>query len=202
MKHSYSHRTRSKSYDERTSLIAIILLTGTIYAHRIGLPRAIPPILWVIGIIGLLFAIKFSFKTLKRILTRKKMHSPSMKLIDSMTGLEFERCVASLLKHQGYTDIRLTEKYDYGVDIIATKDDIRWGIQVKRYSGLVNADAVRQVVTALKKYDCDKAMVITNSTYSLVAKDLASCNNCVFCGYMSVSFSFFLVYSYNSIRGI
>lgn len=102
-----------------------------------------------------------------------------MKLIDNMTGLEFERYIANLLKHHGYTNVRLTEKYDYGVDIIAEKDGIRWGIQVKRYSGLVKADAIRQVVTALKKYDCDRAMVITNSTYSMVAKDLASFNNCV-----------------------
>jgi restriction system protein len=102
-----------------------------------------------------------------------------MKLIDKMTGLEFERCIAGLLKKQGYISVKLTEKYDYGVDIIAVKDGITWGIQVKRYSGLVKADAVRQVVTALKKYDCDKAMVITNSTYSMVAKDLANCNNCV-----------------------
>ena len=96
-----------------------------------------------------------------------------------MTGLEFERCIAGLLKQQGYTNVRLTEKYDYGVDIIAEKDGIRWGIQVKRYAGLVKADAIRQVVTALKIYNCDRSMVITNSTYSMVAKDLASCNNCV-----------------------
>ncbi len=179
MTHSYSRRTRSKSYDERTSLVTIILVVGTIYAHRIGLSRAIFPILCVIGIIGLLSAIKFSYKTSKRILIRGVMHNPSIKLIDKMTGLEFEHWVAGLLKNQGYTGVRLTEKYDYGVDIIADKDGIRWGIQVKRYSGLVKADAVRQVVTALKKYDCDKAMVITNSTYSMVAKDLASSNNCV-----------------------
>jgi restriction system protein len=102
-----------------------------------------------------------------------------MKLIDKMTGLEFEHCVAGLLKNQGYTNVRLTEKYDYGVDIIATKNDATWGIQVKRYSGLVKANAVRQVVTALKKYKCDRPMVITNSIYSNVAKDLAECNNCV-----------------------
>jgi restriction system protein len=107
------------------------------------------------------------------------MHNPSIKLIDKMTGLEFERCVAGLLKNQEYTNIRLTEKYDYGVDIIAIKDGITWGIQVKRYSGLVKADAVRQVVTALKKYKCDRPMVITNSIYSNVAKDLAECNDCV-----------------------
>ncbi|HUY53138.1 MAG TPA: restriction endonuclease [Candidatus Dormibacteraeota bacterium] len=96
-----------------------------------------------------------------------------------MIGLEFERYVAGLLKTHGYTNVELTKHFDYGVDIIAEKDGTRWGIQVKRYSGLVKADAVRQVVTALKKYNCERSMVITNSTYSIVAKDLASCNNCV-----------------------
>ncbi|HVC35974.1 MAG TPA: restriction endonuclease [Candidatus Dormibacteraeota bacterium] len=179
MTHSYSRRTRSKSYDERTSLVAIILITGTLYAHRIGLYKAIFPIVWIIGLIGLLFAIKYTYKTSKRILKCRKTNNPSMKLIDRMAGIQFEHRVAGLLKNQGYTNVRLTEEYDYGVDIIANKDGITWGIQVKRYSGLVKADAVRQVVTALKKYDCDRAMVITNSIYSMVAKDLASRNNCV-----------------------
>jgi HJR/Mrr/RecB family endonuclease len=178
MTHSYSRRTRSKTYDERTSLVAIILIVGTIYAHIIGLSKAIFPTIWIIGFIGLLLAIRFSIKTLKRILKRRKMHNPTMQLIDRMTGLEFERCIAGLLKHQGYTNVRLTEKYDYGVDIIAEKDDIRWGIQIKRYSGQVKADSVRQVVTALKKYHCDRSIVITNSKFSKVAKDLASCNDC------------------------
>jgi HJR/Mrr/RecB family endonuclease len=102
-----------------------------------------------------------------------------MKLIDKMTGLEFEHCVAGLLKNQGYTNVRLTEEYDYGIDIIAIKDGIRWGIQVKRYSGLVKADAVRQVVTALKIYKCDRSMVITNNHFSKVATTLAGSNNCV-----------------------
>jgi restriction system protein len=84
-----------------------------------------------------------------------------------------------LLCTQGYGAIRLTEKYDYGVDIIAVKDSITWGIQVKRYNGLVKANAVRQVVTALRKYRCDRAMVITNSIYSRVAKELAQSNDCV-----------------------
>ena len=179
MTHSYSRRTRSKSYDERTSLVFIILITGTLYAHRIGLYEAVFPILWIFGLIGLLFAIKYTYKTSKIILNHRKMYSPSMKLIDKMTGLEFERCIAGLLKQHGYTNVRLTEEYDYGVDIIAIKDGIRWGIQVKRYSGLVKADAVRQVVTALKIYNCDRSMVITNSNYSKVAIDLAKSNDCV-----------------------
>ena len=69
--------------------------------------------------------------------------------------------------------------YDTDVDIIATKDNIRWGIQVKRYSGLVKAEAVRQVVTGLRVYGCDRAMVITNSVFSRVAIQLANSNECV-----------------------
>ena len=99
--------------------------------------------------------------------------------IDTMEGLDFEKYVASILKKQGYSNIRLTEQFDYGVDIIATKDGIRWGIQVKRYSGLVKAEAVRQVVTGLRVYGCDRAMVITNSFFSRVAVQLADSNDCV-----------------------
>ncbi len=99
--------------------------------------------------------------------------------IDTMDGLAFEKYVANLLEQQGYSNISLTEQYDYGVDIIATRDGICWGIQVKRYSGLVKAEAVRQVVTGLRVYGCDRAMVITNSVFSRVAVQLADSNDCV-----------------------
>lgn len=97
--------------------------------------------------------------------------------IDAMDGVEFERYVARQLSKCGYTNICLTEKYDYGVDIIASKDGIRWGIQVKRYTGLVTADAVRQIVAGLRIYDCDRGMVITNSISSSVALRLANANS-------------------------
>jgi len=93
--------------------------------------------------------------------------------------LEFEKYLVVLLRQQGYKSIHLTEKFDYGVDIIAVKDGIKWGIQAKRYKGLVDVDAVRQVVTALAKYHCQRSMVITNSYYTEFAKELARCNNCV-----------------------
>jgi len=96
-----------------------------------------------------------------------------------MNGLEFEEYVAELLECNGFYNVSLTEQYDYGVDIIAEKDGIRWGIQAKRYSGIVGADAVRQVVTGIRLYSCDRAMVVTNSTYGDFAKKLAAGNDCV-----------------------
>lgn len=99
--------------------------------------------------------------------------------IDSMDGLAFERYVADLLYANGFHRVSLTERYDFGVDIIAEKDGVRWGVQVKRHAGLVKASAVRQVVTGLRMYGCHRAMVITNSTFSATAQRLAKGNDCV-----------------------
>ncbi|HEU4965946.1 MAG TPA: restriction endonuclease [Candidatus Saccharimonadales bacterium] len=110
---------------------------------------------------------------------RRKLQALSMVDIRIMDGLVFEKYVAELLRNRGYTNIILTEKYDYGVDIIAVKDGVRWGIQVKRYSKMVRAEAVRQVVTALNHYKCQRSMVITNSTFSRPAQSLAASNDCI-----------------------
>jgi len=176
----YYGKTRHSSRSDKDAIFPLfIILACLAYTHKsltLKAEHLIPTVLIiVIGVISLTIAIKLIF----RIPQYFKRNNPNLAAIDNMTGLEFERYVARLLKSKGYNNIRLTEEYDYGIDIIAEKDGIRWGIQVKRYSGLVSADAVRQVITALKKYDCDRAMVITNSTYSMVAKDLARCNNCV-----------------------
>lgn len=102
-----------------------------------------------------------------------------LRYVDGMDGVDFEHYIAQLLRKNGFHRVSLTQRYDFGVDIVAEKDGVRWGIQVKRYSGLVKAAAVRQVVTGLRIYDCERAMVITNSTFSAVAQRLAKANDCV-----------------------
>lgn len=109
---------------------------------------------------------------------QRKLRALDIAAIDIMDPLEFERYVARLLAHQGFRDITLTERYDYGIDIVAKKNGITWGVQVKRYSNLVKAEAVRQTVTALIRYKCDRGMVVTNSIFSRPAKELANDNRC------------------------
>ena len=171
-----SYRRRS---DDHVGFILIILVASAVWAHRAVFTRVehLLPVIWIVmaGIAGLVVITKFGI----RINKNRRLHRADLIHIDNMTGLEFETYVAHMLRIKGYKKVRLTEKYDLGVDIIATRDGVTWGIQVKRYSGLVKADAVRQVVTALRKYDCDKAMVITNSIYSKTAQELARCNGCV-----------------------
>lgn len=116
----------------------------------------------------------FDFRSMFRAWKTRKM-----KDIDEMSGIQFERYIAKMLKRHNFADIQITEYYDYGVDIIAKKNGVTWGIQTKRYSNQVKADAVRQVYSALKHYKCDRGMVITNNTFTNPAKKLAEENHII-----------------------
>jgi len=129
---------------------------------------------YILFIIGALILINILLR-LRRYIKYKLSH------VDTMTGLEFEKYVAKYLQKQGYKT-KLTEKYDLGIDIVAIKDGVRYGVQIKRHKGVVGANAVRQAVTALNIYNCDSAMVITNSYFSKTAIKLAESNNCILLG--------------------
>jgi HJR/Mrr/RecB family endonuclease len=147
-----------------------VILAGVVITYRTF-------VLYTLVIVASLVMLRLSLslyrKMLNVVVNRRLIH------VDDMDDIEFETYIAGVLKSQGYTNVKLTEKYDYGVDIIAVKDGIRWGIQVKRYSGPVKADAVRQVVSGLRIYGCDRAMVITNSIFNGVAVRLADSNGCI-----------------------
>lgn len=166
--------------------ILVLLLIAAVYSYWAKYHEQIIYAALVILAIVCLIVIRKPLRSLWQVWHRKRNGTkitystvePTID-VDTMTGIEFEHYVAKLLEERGYTDIKLTERYDLGVDIIARKGGIIWGVQVKRSSGMVKAIAVRQVVTALKHYGCDRAMVITNGTYSRPAINLAKSNNCV-----------------------
>lgn len=162
-----SRRSRAQSSD--ATFVIIVLIGAAAWTHRAELERIAYIALIILGCILIL---RLGWKLLAY---RRNAKSRS---VDNMNSLEFEQYVARLLRSNGYHNVSLTEKYDLGIDIIAEKDGVRWGVQVKHYSGLVKASAVRQVVTGLKMYNCDRAMVVTNSTYSATARRLAVGNDC------------------------
>lgn len=174
--HRHNRRKYSKDSTEHILFISVILLAAIFYSKDriIRDYGIIKPTLIIILTLGLILSIAF----LKKFVVHAPTHKLLKSSIDNMSGIEFERYVAKLLIRQGYKHIKLTEHYDLGVDIIAEKGNQLWGIQVKRYSGLVKIAAVRQVVAALNHYGCDRAMVITNNNFSLQAINLAKSNNC------------------------
>lgn len=94
-----------------------------------------------------------------------------------MTGHEYEQAVGEYLLCHGYDNVSVTKgSGDFGVDIVAQNDEGKVAVQCKYYSGKVGLEAVQQVVAGMAVYDCDSAMVVTNSTFTPAAKQLAEIN--------------------------
>lgn len=97
--------------------------------------------------------------------------------IDKMDGVDFENFAAKWLKYNGYRDIRTTPvTADYGVDLLARRDGVLYGIQCKRYSGNVGISAVQQISAGIAYYECDKGIVFTNSELTRSAQNLSEAN--------------------------
>ncbi|WP_319434058.1 restriction endonuclease [Mycobacterium sp. RTGN5] len=98
--------------------------------------------------------------------------------VDAMTGVEFERYVAAVLRGLGYA-VELTRATgDFGVDLIVTRDGIRTAVQCKRQSRVVNGAAVQQVVAGAAVHDCSATMVVSNHRYTRAAEQLAEVHGC------------------------
>lgn len=99
--------------------------------------------------------------------------------IDLMTSGEFEIFVGELFKKIGYKSTVTKASGDQGIDVIAEKNGVRFGIQAKCYSNKVSNSAIQEVVAGISFYKCDKAIVITNNFFTNSAIQLAKANNVV-----------------------
>lgn len=94
--------------------------------------------------------------------------------IDGMDGYKFEHFCAEILKMNGFSNIRITPaSRDQGVDILANKDGIRYAIQCKNYSNPLGNKSVQEVNAGKIFYDCHVGVVMTNSTFTSSATELA-----------------------------
>ncbi len=99
-------------------------------------------------------------------------------LLDSLTGVEFERYLMKLLKEHGFDDVRTTVATgDQGADLVARLNGRTIVIQAKRYQGSVGNRAVQEVAGAVRYYGADEAWVITSGTFTPSAKELAQAND-------------------------
>ena len=91
-----------------------------------------------------------------------------------MDGYQFEYQCAAILKRKHFSKIEVTKSSgDQGVDIIAYKHRKKYGIQCKYYTYPVGNKAVQEAYAGANFYDCDKAMVMTNTTFTRSASELA-----------------------------
>lgn len=104
----------------------------------------------------------------------KRFSRAQVETIDNMDGFEFEKYTKYLLEKNGYANVKLTQKYgDQGIDVIAQKGHVKIGIQCKRWKKKVGNKAVQEVHAGIGYYSLDKGIVLTNSSFTNSAKDLA-----------------------------
>jgi HJR/Mrr/RecB family endonuclease len=98
--------------------------------------------------------------------------------IDNVAGSEFERFVARLFLAMGYDVQLVSSGADQGADLIVRKKNpekpSKIAIQAKRYKQPVGNAAVQELLGGMTYYGCSRGIVVTSSTFTRSARDLAS----------------------------
>lgn len=103
------------------------------------------------------------------ILNRKKHYA-----WDDMEGHEFEYFCADLLRRRGFQEVQVTKgSGDFGIDILAERDGISYGIQCKNYTSPIGVKAVQEVYAGRDYYDCMVGVVMSNQYFTGPAVEAA-----------------------------
>ena len=90
-------------------------------------------------------------------------------------GIAFEYTCANILRGRGFSNVQVTQASgDQGIDVLASKGGSRYAIQCKLYSNPVGNSAVQEAYAGMGYYGCTNAAVMTNSTFTKSARDLAN----------------------------
>src|SRR5215211_1665650 len=91
-------------------------------------------------------------------------------------GNEFENFMANVLGEKGYHVQTTPKSGDQVVDLLLTIDERKIAVQLKRYTGAVGNAAVQAVFAGMFHYKAKEAWVITTSTFTKSARQLAKSN--------------------------
>lgn len=113
-----------------------------------------------------------AFKEIVENADKFKKYSESFQIAD---GFQFEEHVAEILRANGFSEVFVTKKsQDFGADITACKEEVRYVVQCKYYTAPVGIEAVQQILGAKYHYGSHVAAVATNSVFTMAAKTLAA----------------------------
>ena len=108
------------------------------------------------------------------VLSRRKRGTLTLEELDLMDGKDFENACAGLLLANGFSNIRQTKASgDFGVDILAERDGVLYGVQCKRYNTKLDSRPIQEISAGIAYYECDVGAVMTNSVFTQHAAELA-----------------------------
>lgn len=106
---------------------------------------------------------------------KRRRIARSLEEVDGMSGHDFERFLARMLRRHGFRTELVGERgADYGADLIISRGDKKIAVQAKNYGkARVGNEAVQQAIAGAAYYGCDSALVITNSGFTKAARKQA-----------------------------
>lgn len=175
-------RRRSRKQVSNRELFATLLVIG-VALLALGIlqfptDKIIAAIALILIPILLIGAGLFYFSYRKLQIRKNALRELQIIDLDNMSGIAFEEYIAQLFRDEGYKVEETPRSGDYGVDFILAKAGFRTALQCKRYSKPVSQEAIREAVTGMKHYRCQRSMVVTNNSFTKHARDLAHSNNC------------------------
>lgn len=99
--------------------------------------------------------------------------------IDVMTGAEFELFLVPVFKRAGYRVRHTGGRGDFGCDLLVERSGCRTIVQAKRSSSPVGHRAIQEAVAAKGPYNALGAIVVTNSSFTAHAQELAGANHVI-----------------------
>jgi len=109
----------------------------------------------------------------------ENLGSSNKKVLEDFSGLsgyKFEEYLKNLFKQLGYRVLKTNLSGDQGADLIIADDGEKVVVQTKKYEGNVSNKAIQEIVASKNYYRADRCMVVTNSSFTKSAIDLALSN--------------------------
>jgi len=96
-----------------------------------------------------------------------------------LRGIPFEDFLQEVFEDLGYHVERTKASGDQGADLILNQNGARIAVQAKGYADSVGNGAVQEAHAGMAFYKCHRCMVVSNSTFTSSAIDLARRIDCV-----------------------
>lgn len=126
----------------------------------------------------MIFFVRLIFKSITKSKANQFFSQINLKTINCLNGIDFEKLLELLFEIMDFNVKCTPTTCDYGGDLIISNKTFSAVIQAKLYfKNLTGNKSVQEVYAAKEYYKADYAIVITNSTFTKPAINLATSNN-------------------------
>lgn len=164
------YRSAARRKGKQDESLGVLILVGLV---GLGFLRTH---LWAVAPLVLLVGLLLIGVIVRKRGKQRRLTLAGIADIDHMDGRQFEERLAAHFRQQRY-EVDLTPyRGDFGADLILARDGVRTAVQAKRWKGHVGIGAVQEIVGAKGYYQCQRALVVTNSSFTQAAQQLAAAN--------------------------